>query len=250
MELQKRHLFVTPYAYYFANALAREVEEDRNEFFFWLDLVPSYVETISKPHRHTILHDLIVDHPYLMMDNQISDLHEDTIAENRKFLSACGIKPPKWLKGDRISRSQREKFGELVDVAFDVVVPSVFQILFSDTSFLFKFHKLLSHKVSLLEMNSYPQYLQRDGVFARQFIPAWLRKGIWYRDKATCQGCSKDLSGIFKLQGEKAVHYDHIIPLAEHGSNDPTNFQLLCQRCNQRKKAKLVKFEAMATSFW
>ncbi len=35
----------------------------------------------------------------------------------------------------------------------------------------------------------------------------------------------------------RQVHLDHIVSLADGGSNDPTNFQLLCSKCNLEKRS-------------
>lgn len=58
----------------------------------------------------------------------------------------------------------------------------------------------------------------------------------------------KEIRAIAKLQKnrcaacndkiDKARHVDHIVPLAKNGSNDKTNIQLLCPRCNMQKGAK------------
>jgi len=46
-----------------------------------------------------------------------------------------------------------------------------------------------------------------------------------------------DLSGIVDLQKEE--HFDHRVPLAVGGVNDPTNIQLCCKGCNLRKSKKV-----------
>lgn len=57
-----------------------------------------------------------------------------------------------------------------------------------------------------------------------------LRPQILARDNYTCQQCGADESTV-------KLHIDHIVPLAKGGSNDPSNLQVLCQPCNQRKWA-------------
>lgn len=57
-----------------------------------------------------------------------------------------------------------------------------------------------------------------------------------------------DIQHLLKLQKSKCVecralikfgfHVDHIHPLSRGGGNGPSNLQLLCKLCNQRKSAK------------
>jgi 5-methylcytosine-specific restriction endonuclease McrA len=71
--------------------------------------------------------------------------------------------------------------------------------------------------------------------------------GIFKRDQGHCVQCDKDLTGVRAIE---EAHYDHIIALAEYGTNDPANFQLFCRECNLRKgKKKWAPPESMLR-FW
>lgn len=58
----------------------------------------------------------------------------------------------------------------------------------------------------------------------------------------------KDIDFLMRSQKQKCVscftslldgkHIDHILPIALGGTNDPTNLQLLCPKCNREKSAK------------
>ncbi len=63
----------------------------------------------------------------------------------------------------------------------------------------------------------------------RIIIPPAVRKYVFERDRYCCQSCSQT-----HLQTELTI--DHIIPLAKGGSNDISNLQTLCRRCNSRKR--------------
>ncbi len=64
-------------------------------------------------------------------------------------------------------------------------------------------------------------------------IPIEARKFVFERNNYQCQGCHKiDLTA-------KSLQVDHIIPLAQGGANDLSNFQTLCAKCNREKSAKI-----------
>ncbi len=59
----------------------------------------------------------------------------------------------------------------------------------------------------------------------RTYIPAYIRKLIFIRDKYRCVKCGS----------KKDLEFHHIIPDEMISSNGPKNLQLLCQRCNRMK---------------
>jgi 5-methylcytosine-specific restriction enzyme A len=60
-------------------------------------------------------------------------------------------------------------------------------------------------------------------------IPDSVRKYVFERNNYQCQSCGQTF-------GETKLSIDHIIPLAQGGSNDISNLQTLCLTCNQKKK--------------
>lgn len=114
------------------------------------------------------------------------------------------------------------------------VTEEVFTLLFADRMFLLKFNELIASKIVDLEINDYPLLLERDGVIKRQkYFSAWVKMAVFYRDRGCCAVCLTDLSGLLRTGFRKAI--DHIVPLNLGGSNDITNFQLICQTCNLKK---------------
>ena len=69
----------------------------------------------------------------------------------------------------------------------------------------------------------------------RERWPAWVVNMLRSRDRGDCAKCGKQL--IKECKG--TPHIDHIFPLVKGGCNDLVNLQLLCDRCNGRKKARL-----------
>ena len=59
-------------------------------------------------------------------------------------------------------------------------------------------------------------------------IPPSVREYVFKRNNYQCQSCGKN-----KQQAKLTI--DHIIPLAKGGSNDMSNLQTLCFKCNRQK---------------
>ncbi|MBD3616897.1 MAG: HNH endonuclease [Gracilimonas sp.] len=64
----------------------------------------------------------------------------------------------------------------------------------------------------------------------RRRISTKTKQIVWDRDGGQCVNC-----GI-----EYDLEYDHIIPFSKGGSNGPNNIQLLCRKCNSKKRAKIL----------
>jgi hypothetical protein len=112
----------------------------------------------------------------------------------------------------------------------DRIVDDTFQLLFGDREFLLNFQQTVANVVRQMRKHEHPHLLAKDGVIRRTRLPIWMKRGVFYRDRGRCINCGKDLTGAV-VTGEE-VHYDHMIPLIKGGTNDPTNFQLLCRSCN------------------
>lgn len=56
-------------------------------------------------------------------------------------------------------------------------------------------------------------------------ISATTKRIVFARDGGVCQCCGSSLN----------LEFDHITPFSCGGSNDASNIQLLCQRCNRSK---------------
>ena len=59
----------------------------------------------------------------------------------------------------------------------------------------------------------------------RERIPQSVMLFVWQRDKGHCVRCNSN----------ERLEFDHIIPVAEGGSNTERNIQLLCETCNRSK---------------
>jgi hypothetical protein len=114
------------------------------------------------------------------------------------------------------------------------VADETFQLLFSDRMFCLKFNSLIAETIKPLLVTDHPDLLEKDGKIKRcTYFPEWVQRAVFLRDKGCCAVCLKDLSGLLKTDYHDAI--DHIVPLNLGGTNDITNFQLICRDCNLKK---------------
>ncbi len=69
----------------------------------------------------------------------------------------------------------------------------------------------------------------------REPIPRWAKPELFRISGGECAGCLE----TFKQMGNLDV--DHIIPVADGGTNEFENLQLLCRSCNSRKGTKTMR---------
>lgn len=127
------------------------------------------------------------------------------------------------------------------------IAQDTFQLLFRDRDFLLRFGELLARAVRRHAAAANHGIFTRRGQVPRATLPTWLKRGVFFRDNGRCVACSADLTGVL-LNGPH-IHYDHIVALAQAGSNDPTNYQVLCDRCNQAKSTAASTWQRYPV-FW
>jgi hypothetical protein len=71
--------------------------------------------------------------------------------------------------------------------------------------------------------------LSSGNVESREPIPQEVRFAVWRRDEGKCVSCGSN----------QKLEYDHIIPVSKGGSSTERNIQLLCEKCNREKSAKI-----------
>ena len=71
--------------------------------------------------------------------------------------------------------------------------------------------------------------LSSGNVESREPIPQEVRFAVWRRDEGRCVSCGSN----------QKLEYDHIIPVSKGGSSTERNIQLLCEKCNREKSAKI-----------
>ena len=162
----------------------------------------------------------------LFDEYKVDYIEDDSINENFTFYS--------WFENNRYC------FEEL----FAKLAQEMFYILFMDKLFLVDFNKLVQKVIVEKEEHSLynicfdKNSMDENGRIKRCSIPQWVKLAVFHRDKGRCVFCGKDLTNIVtKLN---TANYDHIIPLAEGGANDPCNIQLSCESCNKKKGKSIL----------
>jgi len=62
---------------------------------------------------------------------------------------------------------------------------------------------------------------------------------------------AKELFDVYHSQGKYClccgsdkIYFDHVVPLSVGGTNTANNLQLLCSRCNNRKRQQIIDYRA------
>ena len=63
----------------------------------------------------------------------------------------------------------------------------------------------------------------------RKSIPTSIMDKVWNRDGGKCVQCGS----------KENIEFDHIIPFSKGGANTYRNLQILCRKCNRKKKDKI-----------
>lgn len=205
-------------------------------------------ERIARPNKNTLLHSFIINLSNEINYYAIKKFPDLQVEYFEELISCADYESPGWLNEDEIS-DHKDELSEMCCKATEVVAPTVFHLLFSDRNFLFEFQKRISEQISSMKFEDCPELLKENGVFKRiDYIPSWLQRAIFFRDQGRCQLCSCEISGL--SSPNISVHLDHMVPLAAGGSNDPTNFQLTCGRCNTSKGKKVMVSPAKFEPYW
>ncbi|GIV71211.1 HNH endonuclease [Caldilinea sp.] len=222
-------------------AVVENPEGETLEKYFSVD-DESTLRRFATPQRWTLLHQFIqarfVEFRLEGFEHFRNDMLDLVISEYEAILEGYEVPCDGFEMPDEMADDYEEKAYQRIEylrslLPIERIVDDTFQLLFGDREFLLAFQRIVAGVVRQMRKDECPHLLARDGVIRRTRLPTWMKRGVFYRDRGRCINCGKDLTGAIVI-GEE-VHYDHIIPLAEGGTNDPTNFQLLCRGCNLGK---------------
>lgn len=107
-------------------------------------------------------------------------------------------------------------------------------ILDDENTFFFTFDPEVWEKAkkikSYIEENcDLPPIPKIETSHQRKSIPTEVRREVWRRDEGHCVDCGSNVD----------LEFDHIIPVSKGGAHTARNIQLLCQKCNRAKSAKI-----------
>lgn len=164
-----------------------------------------------------------------------SDYHDETCS--------CGQEVQPWI--DFVETNADDINGQIVH--------SAFQIVFRDRMFLQYFNSILADFIeeNIADIKKvYPGCVTSRNRIKRKGFPTWLQKAVFYRDMGTCSNpeCRADLTNLVRMLTNK--NFDHIVPLNLFGSNDASNVQLLCKKCNDDKSGDSMLTGNLNTPFW
>jgi len=223
-------------AYSFAERVVREVCSPETPDYVLDFLEPresSFLEKAARPSQTTLLHAFVFNLNISDLDYSTSHWAEESVESYTSIIHSAHLEVPKWLCREQVGLHIPE-LDILLDRAARVVTETTFHLLFTDREFLLAFQGLVAARLAAAEPDENMYLFKKPGVLRRPSrLPSWLRRAVFLRDKGRCQKCFSDLTGTLAL--DPKLHLDHIRPLAQSDSNDPTNFQLLCEQCNLKK---------------
>lgn len=180
-----------------------------------------FMQKARYPSKRTILHDLIANYQMYCIDWAISKGCAETyLADFGPLLADGGICEPPWFNEIEIDGHQLELRNLLLGIVLKQT-EDAFKILFDNRTFLVAFSQTIAASIRCSGTR-----------IARVRPPGWLTNAVAERDAGICQLCHVPVNSPAKPE---PAHFDHMIPLAAGGTNDPTNFQLVHRSCNLEK---------------
>ncbi len=239
--------------YSFADLIERHIYGHSG---FWNYSEPTFVDRSLKFRKETLLHHFIETTIWNYYNREFRK-HLDVYVDNEDFIEFLNklfthyIIPTKEFSISENETALEEKFlawwneGEF-RLLFNKIADDVFYILFGNRRLLLQFNLLVAETVV---DNTYPLgSLTANDKIKRKNIPQWVKKAVFLRDKGRCTKCTKDLTGLIAIDAKQ--HYDHMVPLNQHGVNDPSNIQLLCESCNLKKSGTIIETSNLYSRWW
>jgi len=244
------------------------------------DVFKENIGAILKPDKHTLLHSFcekylyyyLMNEQWFLLDEICDDFDANSIIQyikhtadilneykvvTRDYTHEISSFDEKYKEsGYELEHEFKELVREIYDEMLacfdeieDAIIEATFYLLYDNKEFLFKFNSYLSRFTTNIYLPN-NCFDESNHIKRTQYIPEWLKRAVFYRDRGRCQHCGKDLSGQLTIADDRELQFDHIIPLENGGTNDATNFQLLCNRCNSEKGGQLCFPNYLYQMYW
>lgn len=240
---------------------------------FWSEFRDEIIPKLLKPNKETVLH-LYIKYTNSYIDDDLNDLlknidykdYEKHLNYLESMIRSAGItlkfKLPDFDEIEKCGHCREcescnhfsnfiEELGrELINIE-PTIINTTFHLLMLNKSFLKDFHESIAlymeDDIDYIKEN-YPSYIRINNRLKRVSWPAWLKRGIFYRDNGVCVVCRSDLTGVVNI-GD-SFELDHIVPLTSFGNNDSSNLQILCKSCNINKSDKVIQTSVIEVPLW
>lgn len=190
---------------------------------------------------HKVLSDLAYINFYLYLYDDLDWVGEYTDFSQYAIdmFKNMGISVPDefYSTSDEEIIAARDLYRALFLSGLQFFVDSAFAQLWFRKSFLFDFNMRLAKKISPLLKSQYLD-LEKDGRLPRaQHFNKWIKDLILNREGGLCHYCHSPVA--IPSMVNQTYDIDHMVPIANGGTNDPTNLVLSCFKCNNKKRAKV-----------
>ncbi len=196
----------------------------------------NFIKKIGKSDKRTLLHVFLEALEEEMWETLLGSwVYSDpeVFPDIKATVQRVYAKLPNWFIENEIDQHPVE-MQQIISTLVGKTASAAFEILFNDLEFLYEFQLRIKEVIEREDTPHSSDFYDDSGYIKRQnYNPRWLERAVFFRDQGRCQDCYKDVTGEVYLSN--VYHLDHILPLADGGSNDPTNFQLLCENCNLKK---------------
>lgn len=207
-----------------------------------------FFQKAFKPHKTTLLHDFIHNVNYHAIEFETGHAdHDHLIRTYGPAIKAYGYETPNWFNINELGDHIHE-LDDLLESVSRSISEAAFHVLFADRDFLFQFSNFVGRFIRDLDITVSDIFKKKSVIKRHPYIPKWLRNAIFHRDKGRCQICTRDLTGL--MAPYFGIHLDHMLPLEQSGTSDPTNFQLLCSNCNTRKGKNPIVTKQLTFTYW
>lgn len=228
------HNFNYGAAFQFAHEVREAIIKEHLDCF--IDFASDIDKQINKPQKNTLLHDVIeyiisnfFNVVYFNNNFDVYSIDDVAILEENGVIELFDEYEIEYISlEDYLSNNNNDYFlygyeylREVLELKLlPILKEEVFNLLFNDRELMKEFNILISQDLD-------------EKVKRCRTWPKWLERALFCREKGLCALCKKDLTQLLHTKHKPAI--DHIVPIAKKGVNDPTNLQMLCNKCNESK---------------